>query len=97
MESQKKEEELRMQKRYNEEKLIEDIKLQVRKKLKQDTKDTGKTEDNKSYAKDLATNTKLQKLVIIKFKGTHLDWTRFWNQFEAGIDTANIPQITKFS
>ena len=36
---------------------------------------------------------KLPKLV----KGTHLDWTRFWNQFEAEIDTVNILQIAKFS
>ena len=35
--------------------------------------------------------------IITKFKGTHLDWTWFWNRFEAEIDTANIPQITKFS
>ena len=41
--------------------------------------------------------SKLPKLVITKFKGTHLDWTRFWNELEAEIDSANIPQITRFS
>ena len=97
MEREKKEEELRMQKQYNEEKLIEEMKFQMRKKLEQETKDTDKTEDDKLNKKDFATNAKLPKLVIIKFKGTHLDWTRLWNQFEAEIDTANIPQITKFS
>jgi len=25
---------------------------------------------------------KLPKLVITKFQGTHLDWKRFWEQFE---------------
>ena len=34
-----------------------------------------------------AANTKLLKLVITKFNGTHIDWLRFWNQFEAEIDT----------
>ena len=86
-----------MQKRYNEEKLIEEMKFQMRKKLEQETKYTDKAEGGKLNKKDLATNEKLPKLVITKFKGAHLDWTRFWNQFEAEIDTANIPQITKFS
>ena len=35
MESEKREEELRMQKRYNEDKLIEEIKFQMCKKLEQ--------------------------------------------------------------
>ena len=97
MENEKREEDLRMQKRYNEEKLIEEMKFQMRKKLEQETKDTDKTEDDKLIRMDLATNGKLPKLVITKFKGTHLDRARSRNQFEAEIDTANIPQITKFS
>ena len=97
MENEKKEEELRMQKRHNEEKLIEEMKFQMHKKLEKKTKDTDKTEDDKLNKKDLATNAKLPKLVITKFEGTCLDWARFWNQFEAEIDTANILQITKFS
>ena len=40
---------------------------------------------------------KLPKLVISKFKGSHLDWFRFWNQFEAGIENADCSQIAKFS
>ena len=66
-----------MQKRYNEEKLIQEMKFQTRKKLEQEAKDTGKTEDDKLNKKEHATNAKLPKLVITKFKGTHLDWTRF--------------------
>ena len=80
MESEKKEEELRMQKQYDEENLIEEMKFQMHKKLEQETKDKDKTEDDKLNKKDLATYAKLPKLVITKFKGTHLDWTRFWNQ-----------------
>ena len=36
-------------------------------------------------------NTKLPKLVITKYNGTHADWLRFWNQFEAEIHAADIP------
>ena len=35
---------------------------------------------------DRATTVKLPKLMITKFKGTPLDWFRFWNQFESKID-----------
>ena len=42
-------------------------------------------------------SAKLPKLQISKFKGSHLDWTRFWNQFKAEIDSTNISSITKFS
>ena len=40
---------------------------------------------------------KLPKLVITKFQGTHLDWVRFWGQFETEIDRANLSQVAKFS
>ena len=50
-------------------------------------KNTGKTEDDKLNTNELATNAKLPKLVITKFQGTYLDWARFWNDFEAEIDT----------
>ena len=42
-------------------------------------------------------NVRLQKLQITKFDGTHADWLRFWNQFEAEIHAAEIPAVTKFS
>ena len=41
--------------------------------------------------------TKLPKLVITKFDGTHFDWFRFWNQFESQIDKCDLPQVSKFS
>ena len=72
------------------------MKLQ-RIKLQQETKDTRKTEYDKLNTKVLATNANLSKLIITKFKGTHLECARFWNQFKAKIDTVNIPQVTKFS
>ena len=41
--------------------------------------------------------TKLLKLVITKFDGTHFDWFRFWNQFESQIDKCDWPQVSKCS
>ena len=41
--------------------------------------------------------TKLPKLVITTFDGTHFNWFRFWNQFERQIDRCNLPQVSKFS
>ena len=35
--------------------------------------------------------------MITKFNGTPLDWLRFWNQFEAEIDKAEVAAMTKFS
>ena len=35
--------------------------------------------------------------MITKFEGTHLDWFRFWNQFETEIDKVEIIAIIKFS
>ena len=42
-------------------------------------------------------HARMPKLVISKFQGTHLDWFRFWNQFQAEIDKTNVNQVTKFS
>ena len=38
---------------------------------------------------------KLPKLEITKFNGTHLDWTRFWNQFSVEIDSSRLASVTK--
>ena len=35
--------------------------------------------------------------MITKFQGTHLDWQRFWGQFEAEIDQSDIGPVAKFS
>ena len=39
----------------------------------------------------------IKKLSFTQFKGTPADWMRFWGQFTAEIDAADISQITKFS
>lgn len=46
---------------------------------------------------ETSNKVKLPKLIISKFQGTHIDWYRFWNQFEAEIDRANIDAVGKFS
>ena len=67
--------------RFEEEKFKK--KIQLGKKLEENLEGTTSRK---------AANTKLPKLVITKFSGTHVDWLRFWNQFEA-----QIPAVTKFS
>ena len=42
-------------------------------------------------------NAKLPKLVVAKFKGIPTNWLRFSDQFTAEIDSADAPQVTKFS
>ena len=44
----------------------------------------------------METKVKLPKLIITKIQGTHLDWYRFWNQYEAEIDKADIDSVAKF-
>ena len=58
-----------------------------------------KQRDSKGVVSSSTIKEKLPKLVIIKFNGTHIDWIRFWNQFEAEIDKSNLPlsSISKFS
>ena len=40
---------------------------------------------------------KLPKLVITRFNGSYHDWLRFWGQFTAEIDSAEIADVMKFS
>ena len=42
-------------------------------------------------------NVKMPKLVITKYNSTYEKWLSFWNQFEAEIDAADIPPVTKFA
>ena len=46
---------------------------------------------------DREVKVKLPKLEITKFNGTHLDWTRFWNQFSVEIDSSRLASVTKLS
>ena len=40
---------------------------------------------------------KLPKLVITPFQANHLDWLRFWNEFNAEIKESALPAMSKFS
>ena len=75
------------EKKYDEEMRFEKAKLEQKQKYEK------KIEEKKEQN----INTKLPKLVITQFKGTPTDWLRFWGQFTAEIDAADISQITKFS
>ena len=54
-------------------------------------------ESRKPVTSNTSSTTKLPKLLISKFNGTYTDWTRFWQQYEASIGAADIPNVTKFS
>lgn len=86
-EKQHREEEIEQQSRLDtkmkEELEIEKAKLELR---KQDT-----TKGSEQL------RIKLPKLIITKFQGNHLDWLRFWNEFEVEIDRASIPPVSKFA
>ena len=43
------------------------------------------------------TDAKLPKLVLPHFSGDVLKWTPFWEQFEAVVDTSDMPDVTKFT
>ena len=45
-----------------------------------------KTSDKEITSK----NVKLFKLVITKFEGTHLDWLRFWSQYDTEVGKSNL-------
>lgn len=42
-------------------------------------------------------SVKLPKLVITKYNGALENWLSFWNKFEAEIDKADLPAVTKFA
>ena len=81
------------ERKYEEEMRFEKEKLEQRLKYEKQIEDSRK-DQNKN---DKSINAKLPKLVITKFKGTHTDWLRFWNQFKAEIDSSDVSPITKFS
>ena len=83
-------EEQRKQKRYREKLEIEEMKLKMKREYEKESKTKNETEQNKPHVK-------LPKLTISAFKGTHLDWHRFWSQFESEIDRAELAQVTKFN
>ena len=80
----------RFRRRMEEEVRIQEMKMEMKKKVFEFSRD----EIVKSEEK---VSVKLPKLKITKFQGTTLDWFRFWNQFETKIDQLQISTISKFS
>jgi hypothetical protein len=78
-------------------KFEDELKLE-KAKLEQRVRYEKKLEEGRSVSTPNRPNTtKLPKLVISKFNGNYTDWTRFWEQYEAGIGATDISNVTKFS
>ena len=71
---------------------LEEAKLDVKRRFE---KEIGELRGRSM--KEQQGRVKLPKLVISKFEGTHIDWQRFWSQFETEIDNSDVAQVTKFS
>ena len=80
----------RFRRRMEEEVKIEEMKMEMKKKGFEFSRDEIVKSDEK-------VSVKLPKLKITKFEGTALDWFWFWNQFETEINQVQISLISKFS
>ena len=76
--------------RRMEEVKIEEMKMEMKKKGFEFSRDEIVKSDEK-------VSVKLPKLKITKFEGTALDWFWFWNQFETEIAQVQISPISKLS
>lgn len=88
-EEERKEEEKR-KRRYEEELKLEEAKMKIKREYENKLEEEQNISSKESGAK-------LPKLTITKFQGTHLDWMRFWSQFETEIYKASISQVAKLS
>ena len=89
-EEEKIEQEKRRQ-QFEQELKFEETKLEMKQEY------VKRLEETRTKSPTKGNNAKLPKLVITKFQGTHLDWQRFWGQFETEIDKAEISQVAKLS
>ena len=85
----------RIQRRLAEESRILEMQMEMKKKEEREKEEKKKEDVNLNDYK--FSKTKLPKLVIIMFDGTHFDLFRFWNQFKSQIDKFDLPQVSKFS
>ena len=94
-EKHEKEEEINQakQRQFEMEIELEKLKFKQRLELEANLEEMkGKTD-----ASQRQMSVKLPKLEITKFNGTHMDWFRFWSQFETEVDRQNIDPVTKFN
>ena len=94
-EQHEKEDELNQAKRRKFEMEIELKKLKFKQSLEFEAKLEEVREKPEVTQKQLS--VKLAKLEMTKFKGTHMDWFRFWSQFETEVERQNIDPLTKFN
>ena len=83
---EKHQEKQRFERRIREEQQIEEMRSELQKSSRIRGKDNNK--DPKC---------KLPHLVISQFNDTHIDYFRFWNQFETQIDKSELSPVTKLS
>ena len=79
-----------------EEKMKFEIKLHQT-KLKLESDREAQMAGKQSIESGKEVRAKLPKLVISKFDGTYMDWTRFWGQFGESIEKSGLPSVAKFS
>ena len=80
-----------------ERKIAEEVKIKEARQRKRLEYKKKLTEEQTKQERDKEIKVKLPKLEITKFNGTHLDWVRFWSQYEVEIDKSKLPAVTKFS
>ena len=94
LKAEEREDQLRFEKAQLEQKLEYERKIEETKK----NYATKSSEAKASPAASEGVRTKLPKLTITKFNGSHTDWLRFWNIYEAEIDRcSDMAAVTKFA
>ena len=94
LKAKEREDQLRFEKAQLEQKLEYERKIEETKK----NYATKSSEAKASPAASEGVRTKLPKLTITKFNGSHTDWLRFWNIYEAEIDRcSDMAAVTKFA
>lgn len=69
-------------------------KLEYQRKIEESKKDHAtKSSEAKASPTSEGARTKLPKQTITKFNGSHTDWLRFWNIYEAGIDKCSDMEV----
>ena len=84
-----------MQFRYEEEKRIEEMRLQMKSLYENNSINENRNQNDVKSRE--SPRVELPKLVITKFQGNHLDWIRFWSLFEVEFDNSDLSPVSKFS
>lgn len=93
LKAKEREEQLRFERAQLEQKLEYERKIEEAKKNY-----ATKSSEAKASPASEGVRTKLPKLTITKFNGSHTDWLRFWNIYEAEIDKcSDMAAVTKFA